>query len=201
MRKITEPLAARERLLDAAENLFSEHGYSAVKLRDIAALLGLSHASLYYHFPGGKESLFIEVTERNLRRHGAGLDAAIAAAGSSVRSRLRAASGWLLSQPPMDLIRMARTDMPALAPADGRRLMDLAYGLLILRLKAVLDEAVVDGEIGCRDTGLVAGGLIGLVESMHAIPGFALRRSRIEMAGELVDVMLAGLGYQEGVQR
>jgi hypothetical protein len=44
----------------------------------------------------------------------------------------------------------------------------------------------------------MAGGLIGMVESLHAIPEFALRRSREELAFELVDTLLKGLDYHEG---
>jgi hypothetical protein len=40
-----------ERILDVAEALFMAHGYSAVKLRDIAETVGMRHASLYYHVP------------------------------------------------------------------------------------------------------------------------------------------------------
>ena len=63
----------KERLLDVAERLFSSKGFAAVTLRDIAQALSLSHASLYYHFPGGKEELFIQVMKRNILRHGEAL--------------------------------------------------------------------------------------------------------------------------------
>jgi AcrR family transcriptional regulator len=36
---------ARERVLAAAERLFAERGYAAVTLRDIAAAVGIRHAS------------------------------------------------------------------------------------------------------------------------------------------------------------
>jgi AcrR family transcriptional regulator len=193
-----EAPGARERALEAAERLFSEHGYATVTLRDIASSLGLSHASLYYHFPGGKESLFIEVTEQSIRRLGTGLDTAIEAAVPSLRPRLHAAAALLISLPPMDLLRMARTDMPALPEAEGRRLMNLVYEVLIIRLQTVLDEGSAAGEIRKGDNGLVAGALVGLIESVHAIPKFAVRRNRAEMACELVDVMLAGLGFATG---
>jgi AcrR family transcriptional regulator len=63
-----ESSESRERVLQQAEHLFSERGYAAVTLRDIAAGLGIRQASLYHHVPGGKEQLYVEVTERNLRR-------------------------------------------------------------------------------------------------------------------------------------
>ena len=111
--------AARERVLQQAEQLFGERGYAAVTLRDIAAGLGIRQASLYHHVPGGKEALYVEVTERNLRRHHQGLELALAQAGG-MRAQLRAAARWLLSQPPMNLSRMVRSDSPRHRPDPGR---------------------------------------------------------------------------------
>lgn len=190
---------ARERVMDTAERIFSRKGFAAATLRDVASELGLSHASLYYHFPGGKEELFAAVTERNILRHGTGLAAKIEAGGPFLRGRLIGAADWLLSQPAMDLIRMAETDMPALAPEVARKLMDLVYGQLILRLQSVLQQAVDERQIRAdADAGLLAGALIGLVESFHAIPDFAVRTSRLEMAVKVIDILLKGLDYHEG---
>ena len=47
-----------QRVLDVAERLFMDRGYSAITLRDIADELGMKQASLYYHFPGGKGATF-----------------------------------------------------------------------------------------------------------------------------------------------
>ncbi len=41
----------RERILDAALDLFVEKGYEATSLREIASQVGISKAALYYHFP------------------------------------------------------------------------------------------------------------------------------------------------------
>lgn len=55
-----------ERILDAAENLFSERGFSGTAIRDIASQVQLNPASLYNHFDG-KESLYKAVLERALQ--------------------------------------------------------------------------------------------------------------------------------------
>ncbi len=191
-----ESAEARERLLEAADPLFSKKGFASVTLRDISTVLGLSHASLYYHFPGGKTELFAAVMERNILRHGAGLKAGMDSAGPGLRGRLRAAAAWLISQPAMDLIRMAESDMPSLPEALSARIMDLVYRELILRLQSVIDQAVAAREIeGGHSSGLIAGALIGMVESLHTIPSFAVRRSKEEMAYELLDIVLKGMGY------
>ena len=183
---------ARERVLVEAERQFGERGYTAVTLRDIANALGIKQASLYHHVPGGKEELFVEVTERTLRRHRDGLAAAIAGAGPQLRAQLRAVADWLLAHPPMDLVRMSYSDMPAIDPQHAERLSRLAYEALLVPLAAVLQQAQARGEIRHHNLFLVAGGLLGMIESLHSAPTNS-GISRQQMAWQLIDVMLDGL--------
>ncbi len=53
----------KERILDAAERLFAEHGFLATSLRDITQEAGVNLAAVNYHF-GSKEALLIAVLER-----------------------------------------------------------------------------------------------------------------------------------------
>lgn len=55
--------AARERILDSALELFSEKGYAATTVRDIAGAVGVKAASLYNHFEG-KQGIFDALIER-----------------------------------------------------------------------------------------------------------------------------------------
>ncbi|HUU18535.1 MAG TPA: CerR family C-terminal domain-containing protein [Sedimentisphaerales bacterium] len=55
----------RDRLLDAAEELFCEHGFEGASIRDIAAIAKCNIASVNYYF-GGKEKLYEEVWRRHL---------------------------------------------------------------------------------------------------------------------------------------
>ena len=54
-----------ERILDAAEILFSERGFAGTTLRDVALRVGLRIPSLYNHF-ASKESLYSAVLERGI---------------------------------------------------------------------------------------------------------------------------------------
>jgi TetR/AcrR family transcriptional regulator, cholesterol catabolism regulator len=194
---------ARERVLSTAERLFAQRGYTAVTLRDIAAEVGIRHTSLYHHVPGGKEELFVEVTERTLNRHRAGLTQAISAAGSDVRQQLYAASDWLLAQPPMDLIRMSNSDMPAIDKAHAHRLSQMAYDSMMGPIEAALEQAQARNEIAHHNLGLIAGGLLGMIESLHALPEFELDpgQRRSQLAHELIDVLLDGLWNRSGTDR
>jgi len=60
---VSEPGSRKLRILDAAEQLFAEHGYDGVTLRQIATLADVDVALTSYHF-GSKDSLFRAVFER-----------------------------------------------------------------------------------------------------------------------------------------
>ena len=58
-------LETKERILDAAETLFMEHGYEATSLRALTAAADVNLAAVNYHF-GTKEELFQTVLTRRL---------------------------------------------------------------------------------------------------------------------------------------
>jgi len=193
MSHLTPNTEARERVLDAAERLFAQKGYVAVTLRDIAAEIGIRHTSLYHHVPGGKEELFVEVTERNLQHHRRGLEHAVAHAEPTIQAQLYAIADWLLTQPPMDLVRMIHSDMPAIDPVQANRLSIVALESMILPIQTVLQSAQQKGEITHHNLGLIAGGLLGMIESLYSVPESALVQNRQAMAYELLDTLLNGL--------
>src|SRR5512142_2236986 len=53
------------RILDAAEQLFMEHGFEATSLRQLTSAAGVNLAAVNYHF-GTKEELFQAVLTRRL---------------------------------------------------------------------------------------------------------------------------------------
>lgn len=57
----------KEKILEVSEKLFTEHGYNAVSIRDIAKACNVTNAALYYHFKN-KDELFEKVLERHGQR-------------------------------------------------------------------------------------------------------------------------------------
>ena len=55
----------KTRILDAAEELFTEHGFEATSLRQLTSAAGVNLAAVNYHF-GSKEELFQAVLTRRL---------------------------------------------------------------------------------------------------------------------------------------
>jgi AcrR family transcriptional regulator len=60
-------MTVQERLLDAAEELFSDHSFAGTSVRDIAAAADCNVAAVNYYF-GGKDKLYHEVWRRQLLR-------------------------------------------------------------------------------------------------------------------------------------
>ena len=56
----------RTRMLDATARLLRQRGYHGTSLNDILAASGAPRGSLYFHFPGGKDQLVIEVTRASV---------------------------------------------------------------------------------------------------------------------------------------
>ena len=78
----------RERILAVATELFTEQGYDATSLRQIADRLGFTKAALYYHFQS-KEQIFTALLEPANARERAGLraDAGLGQSGVGGPSR------------------------------------------------------------------------------------------------------------------
>ena len=71
----------RARLVDAAKQIFEEHGFLDARISDIAERAGLSHGSFYTYFES-KEEIFREVAYEVEERLSAPLDEVILAPGS-----------------------------------------------------------------------------------------------------------------------
>lgn len=84
----------RERILDAAEQVFAEKDYSAARLEDVALAVGIKRASIVYYFTGKQElydavegRIFTAMTAHTRGRHRPG--------GSAMNQLLDLLDGWL----------------------------------------------------------------------------------------------------------
>ncbi|MEZ4669156.1 MAG: TetR/AcrR family transcriptional regulator [Anaerolineae bacterium] len=193
MVELSDAISSRERVLQTAEQLFSERGYAAVTLRDIASALNIKQASLYYHAPGGKEELFVEVTERALERHRAGLNNIMQQADGNLRSQLRAAARWLLSQPVMNYGRMLQSDLRAISEMQAERLRASAYFALIAPLQTVFESNLPSDSAASSRAGHLAGAFLSMIEGIQNLPEHFSAEPRAAMADFLIDTWVDGL--------
>jgi AcrR family transcriptional regulator len=66
-RREREKLETREKILDAARELFIAEGYEGVSMRKVAQKIEYSPTAIYMHFPD-KEQLFLELCHSDFRR-------------------------------------------------------------------------------------------------------------------------------------
>jgi AcrR family transcriptional regulator len=67
MPKVVDHVIYRKQLLAQCFDLFAQHGYSALTMRQIAAALDVSTGTLYHYFPT-KEALFQQLVEEVTQR-------------------------------------------------------------------------------------------------------------------------------------
>ena len=187
------PSDARQRVLDVAEELFMRRGYHSITLRDVADALEMRQASLYYHFPEGKEQLFVAVATRTFERHRQGMEAAMTAAPPDVSAQLYAIAGWFASQPPLNLLAMMHADMQALAPTQRQHLGRVAYVARCIPLRKLFLAGQSRGEIRPMMPDLLAGSFLTLLDGLN----HAMRQQgappREVMVAEILTILLDGI--------
>jgi AcrR family transcriptional regulator len=158
---------SRDRVLDAAERLFMERGYSGVRLADIARVLGVKAASLYYHAPGGKEELYLAVMRRHLERRRAALDVVIGTGPDGIEQVLQRVLAWSVRQPPLNSTRFFMSDVRELSPEQGMVLTGELLHSAWEPLETLLTAARARGEIRAGlDPGMITGLLLSAADGM-----------------------------------
>src|SRR5512135_2603426 len=76
----TVEIASRDKILDAAEDLFARRGYTGIGMREVAEVAGLGKSSLFHHFKS-KAELYAAVVGRILDLFDRRLTRALAAGG------------------------------------------------------------------------------------------------------------------------
>lgn len=184
---------ATQRVLDVAEQFFMEKGYAAVSLRDIADALGMRQASLYYHFPEGKEQLYVAVAERVFERHRAGMEDALGAVPPRLRDQLQAVADWFGTQASINFLGMMYADLPALGEANARRVSQSAFQAMFGPLHTIFAHAQARGETRPLNPDLMAGFYIALLDGIT----FSLTQQdhlpRGALTREAVRLMLYGV--------
>lgn len=184
---------AKQRVMETAETLFMKRGYNAVTLRDIADALGIRQASLYYHFPDGKEQLYVEIAEQAFNRHRTGITEAIRQAGPDLTRQLRAVGTWFSSQSQMNLSSIMHTDMPSLSEKSGRYLSTVAYNCLFEPLSQAFAESSQRGDTRYVNPNVLTGAFLAIMDGMAFTGDGPSVPTRESMIDDVVSVLIDGL--------
>jgi AcrR family transcriptional regulator len=145
-RRQAAKIRTREKVLEAASQLFAERGYDAATIRDIAKAAGMSTGAVFANFQDKAElfeAVFTDRLSRSLEQFQAG-----AAQKGSVSDRLTAAlsGGYhaMIDQLPLIQAVIARSWFQ---PTDADQRTRSAVGAQIDVLGSVLREGVGSGEL------------------------------------------------------
>jgi AcrR family transcriptional regulator len=199
-RKRPKPRRAEE-IIEAAARVFAERGFHGATTQDIADVLGIRQASLYYYFSSKEDALEL-VCARGAEGF---LEAAavIAARPQSPTEKLRALiqAHLLPLLDKADFVRVFLNERRHLPAASRRRIAQTirAYERVI---EEVIKAGMRSGEFrNDLDSRLVTYGMLGMVKS---VAGWFDKEPRIEI-GRIVDeffrLMVEGLAAGKGGSR
>ncbi|MCX6021836.1 MAG: TetR/AcrR family transcriptional regulator [Chloroflexi bacterium] len=147
--------ATRERLLDAALDVFSRKGYHAAGVEDIVAASGSSKGGFYFHFPS-KQEIFQALADQLALRLLGSVDAAARAAPDAAAA-IDAALDDLLDTLTRHrrLARILLTEVGQLGPGLDP-LLFAVHERFAQAIRGYLDRAVAEEAIPPQDTEMAA---------------------------------------------
>lgn len=164
-RRATLESATRDRLLQAAMDVFADRGYHGSTVDDIVSASATSKGAFYYYFPS-KQGIFLNLLDRLGGMVEAGVEAAIdqeQGALAKVEAALRVVLEVASAQ--RDLARILLIEAAALGPEfeQGRLGIHRRFAALIQRH---LDRAVGEGAIPAQDTRAAGMAWIGAINEV-----------------------------------
>lgn len=157
--------ATRDRLVQAAMDVFAARGYHGTTVDDIVAASETSKGAFYHYFPS-KQGIFLHLLDRLTELVEAGVETAIeqergalAKVEAALRVVLETASAH------RDLAKILLVEAAALGPeVEDRRLgIHRRFAAMIRRH---LDRAVADGSIPSQDTHTASMAWIGAINEV-----------------------------------
>jgi len=191
---------ARDKILEAALDLFAEKGYDATGVQEIVATAGVTKGALYHHF-GAKEDILFEIYGSVFAGQLAELDAILRMGRDpvwtlravienivvSTAASAKAAAVFARDVSRLDPVRFKELQ------ADWRRYQD--------SVRALIRRAQADGIFAtAASPEIISWAIFGVTTSLHTWYRPDGPKSASDIALELADLVLAGLSPKTGVK-
>ncbi|HEX6682724.1 MAG TPA: TetR/AcrR family transcriptional regulator [Candidatus Limnocylindrales bacterium] len=190
--------SSREKILEAALDLFAEKGYDATGVQEIVATAGVTKGALYHHF-SAKEDILFEIYGSVFEGQLAALDE-ILETGQDPAWTLRAVIDNLVTSTAASAKAAAifSREVSRLDPvrykelqSDWRRYQD--------SVRALIRQAQADGVFAAdASPEIVSWAIFGVTTSLHTWYRPDGPKSASDIAQELADLVLAGLSPKTG---
>ena len=157
--------ATRQRLLDAAEQVFAEKGYHGTVVDDIIRVSDSSKGGFYFHFPN-KQAIFLALVDKLVPRLAAAIDRAIAGETDPV-AQLDAALRTVLETfgRHRQLSKILLIEAVGLGHGFDEKLMRTRSRFAGM-IQDHLDRAVAAGAIAPQDTVLISWAWFGAINEI-----------------------------------
>jgi len=161
---MTKP-ATRDKILQAALEVFAQKGYHRALVDDIVRTSRTSKGAVYHHFPN-KEALFLALVDEFSARLAEAVATGIAGAhGALGKVEAALTAGLETFARHRDLARILLLESVSLGPAyQGKRLE--VHGRFAALIQAYLDDAVAEGSIPPLDTRVATLAWLGAVNEV-----------------------------------
>ena len=146
----------RQRIVDAALEVFAKKGYHEATMDEIASVSQISKGGLYFHFPS-KQDLFLALADAAANMLVGKMEQAMQTNGAGRRQKMRLAieTAFQLLERHRPMARLVFLKMGSLGPPFDAKLMEIHKKLARL-IQVQLDQAQAENSIAPADTELVA---------------------------------------------
>jgi TetR/AcrR family transcriptional regulator len=196
-------------ILEAAAQLFSQHGFDGVSMRRIAEEAGVSKANIYHHYQS-KNDLYLAIL-RESAQHLSAMVETLAQGEGDFEQRLRVFTGAHLDHLFADSATVKLVIREAFSGDEekGRMVAEQVVGGIFNRMVAIFQAGQASGLLRAElDPALCASLLIGgnlfffqAYEVFRQIPGAGFARDRQGFSKQMADVMLSGMLSKEHEKR
>ncbi len=185
-RQLTEQGRERkQQIVDAAAELFAEHGYGATRIRDICERAGVAKGLFYWYFPT-KLDLFAELV-RSMRLRLRRSQAAAMDAGADPLTRIMQGTEASVRFMAEHAAYFALVDVERADPDVADTLRD-GSEVYLDDVRALVAEAQAGGQVADAEPTLMALGVLGAVSSFSN----AWRAGRIDLDPDQLASFVSG---------
>lgn len=180
----------KNRMLRAAARCFNEKGYSGTSLKDVADLLGLTDAALYYYVKNKEELVYLcylragdvgrETMDRAIAEGADGLDII----RRYLRYHLEVMTG---ERGPIAIM----SEIPSLEPEHREHILEISRRHSA-RFEAILERGIADGSIAPCDVRMTGNAVMG---ALNWVPKWYHGDADVaaKVVAEFPDILSAGL--------
>jgi AcrR family transcriptional regulator len=177
----------RERVIKAADVLLHEYGYMGVSMDAVAEAVGIRKASLYHHFPEGKEELMLEIADRLVKHDAGGFSRAIETK-KTAKERLEAIALFFFEEN-VQTDRILRDALRFMPKTHQKTVQAAFFKDMYLPIQQIFLDGVATKEFRKHDTTFSSWAFLGLISELNTLD----EKSNLKLAKQIVDLIVNGL--------